>query len=236
MSNINLLLSIYFEEKNDEGLDVLKMLLSDADDSLVTVFGSGKRYQLRAKDLGATAEHFNLVQGKVMRPDGEIRFRYRPATSSSVWSKPGFPDPVAVTSEDEHEIFQLFLTLTKFSNTGLSAEIRDSAVFELLIPTVVSVTMEHTISECLIGFCLEILATRAWGYADAVPFRGLSVEEEWSAAKSDVLWLDLSVTGDSEHQYMFTSPGAKPKVPVPTVGVREKELVVYRLLPPRWRK
>ncbi len=67
------------------------------------------------------------------------------------------------------------------------------------------------------------------GYADIVPFRDLSLEEEWEVAKTDVLRANLATTADAQHQYLFLVSGAKPSVPVPKQSVREGLLTLYGL-------
>lgn len=142
MSEINLLTSIYFQEQNEEGLAILRSLLKGGGDTPVVLFAGGTKQQHPAEDLNKRAVSFNLVQGTVVGHEERIDFRYRPAASSKNWRPLQAPDPTDVYTEEQHEVFQLFLALTKFGSPGLSPEIRVAAVLEMLC---FSVTASETL-------------------------------------------------------------------------------------------
>lgn len=229
MSTLNLLAAVYFEESSEEGLMAVKKLLQNNENAQLTVYARNSREQLNKKAFMQGAQGFNMVEGE-LEPDRKIRFRYRPAPSSNVWARiAASPSPYEVLSADDHEVFTLSLMLTKFERPGIAPSIKNSAVFEFLCSVEhPGRTIEETISTQIVRFCSNLLS-KAWGYADVIPFRQLSLEEEWSIARTDLLWLDLSVTADAVHQYLFFTAGTQPPVKVPENGVSEGQLRVYRL-------
>ncbi len=229
MSTLNLLVRVYFEEHSQEGLAAVRALLERSENAHLTVYSRNRRTQMDARSFIEAAQRFNIVEGKI-DPDLEIKFRYRPAPSSIVWSGiSDIPSPHKVISSDEHEIFTLFLTLLKFERHKIDPSIKNSAVFEFLCKVEdPGKTIEETISRQLVNLCSDLLFG-AWGYADIIPFRQLSLEEEWSIARTDLLWLDLSVTADAVHQYLFFTAGTQPPVKVPENGVSAGPLRVFRL-------
>lgn len=48
MTKIDLLLTIYFEDKNEEGLSMLKKLLAAVDEARLTVFVGGEKQEIGA--------------------------------------------------------------------------------------------------------------------------------------------------------------------------------------------
>lgn len=249
LDQIDLLLSIFFEERNEEGLKAAKMRLDSAAKVQLSVFRGGSKQRLLAGDIAASiAAPFNLLEGVLDARDengslGKLYIRYRPAISSRSWAELGAPfDPEVLTeaasrvsSKEEAESFQFFLSLCSFENASRKANNINAAVFEVLHHSVVPAgNDEATILRTFQGSYPEMLKAPIWGFADFLPFRDLSLEEEWDAAAASTLWPDLSVSRDAFHQYMFAAPGSEPKVAVASNGVREGNLTIYRLSPPAW--
>jgi len=79
MTEINLLLSIYFEETLEEGLTTLTKLLAGSTDSTVTIFRSGKRQEYPAREINNNVEPFNFGPGSYESPRRRSQF---PVSSS----------------------------------------------------------------------------------------------------------------------------------------------------------
>jgi hypothetical protein len=247
MSDINLLLSVYFEEKNEEGLHVMRHLLAAADDLQLTVCAAGMKQRHLGEDAVARiSKPFNFIEGAltVRDPGGmstrRLDVRYRPAVSSTTWAKLDLSfDPTSlmeaasrIHSKEEAEDFQFLLSLKSFEGVSRKGNAVNAAVFEALHHSIPSAdTIEKTILQSFESVYPEMLNRQAWGYSNVVPFRNLSISEEWEAAGGEILWADLAISQDAEHQYLFATQGTQPKVVVPPVGVREGELTVYRLHP-----
>lgn len=249
MTKMDLLLTIFLEEKNDEGIVTLKKMLGAVDEAQLTLFVDGKKRQIEGVSVSERiSTPFNLIEGALSMSDGssDIRrldIRYRPAISSRAWAQLGAAsDPTSlmdaawrVHSQEEAEAFQLFLSLSSFEKASRQANNTHTAVFEALHYSLVPArTIELTIVQAFQDSYPEMLKSQIWGYADSVPFRNLSSSEEWSVAKASTMWPDLAISKDSLHQYMFATPSAQPKVAVPPSGVAEGDLAIYRLPIPPW--
>src|SRR6266568_4091747 len=246
MNPINLFLEIYCEEKKEQGLVALRRLLSQTQEAELTVF-SVDQWQRHDKETGVVriSRPFNVVQGTLRFgdqnarvPHGVIDVRYRPAISSKIWANLDFSmdrstlDQMAtrISSESDHETFEFQLSLKSFEGSSRSRGSMNMAVFEALCHSVSSAdSFGKTLLKTLGEICPELLAQPCWGYADIVPFRDLSLEEEWEVARTGVLWADLAATADVQHQHLFIVSGAKPSVPVPNQSVREGLLTLYDL-------
>jgi hypothetical protein len=228
MNSRQLLVRLFFEEHSEEGLNMLRKMCTVAKGADLTIYARNSRVRQHREQFISATPQFNIVEGEVYI-DGGIRIRYRPAVSSAVWADIVFEMPSHVTSSEQHELVQLFLTLLKFQHPTIDQSSKSSAVFEFLCPVEnVGDRIEETISAYVARFCPDLLAA-AWGYADIVPFRQLSLEEEWSIARTDLLWLDVSVTEGAEHQYLFCSSEAQPPVRHPDKPAYKSTLSIFKL-------
>ena len=238
MTEINLLFRLYFEESKQEGLIALQRVLARAVSADLSIFGGTSRRQVSG--LAAqmhVPEPFNVLEGVLMfggaegsTPQTEIDVRYRPAISSRLWRKLQIPDPSTSNLIQDPETFQFFLSLIGFEKPAIASGANNAAVLELLCCSIsVETTLEKTVAVWLMRLCPELVSRDLWGYADLIPFRQLSVEEEWRVARTDLLWADLAVTSDATHQYLLCSNNSKPSVAVPETGVREGPLTIYKL-------
>lgn len=140
-----------------------------------------------------------------------------------------------VHTQKESEDFQFLLSLFSLESSSGKHDTADVAIFEAFHYSLAPAdTVEKILIRAFEDHYPEMLQCQIWGYADIVPFRDLSLDEEWQGALTDVLWADLSVTKDSLHQYLFGTPGAKPKVALPSTAAKEGNLTIYRLPPPVW--
>ena len=238
MSKMNLLLQIYFEETNDEGLSAIKQLLAHADRADLTIFAGGSRCKLAGVNEINVPKTFNVLEGALMisNSDGsplksEVDIRYRPAVASTSWKKLALPVPTSIdANEEDRATFQLHLSLLGLDKSAASHDAESIAALDILCCSISALaTVEGTVLDQLARLCPELLKLELWGYADVVPFRQLSIEEESQVARTGVLWADQAVTANSLHQYLLRTPNAKTRVPVPEVGVREGRLIVYKL-------
>jgi hypothetical protein len=60
------------------------------------------------------------------------------------------------------------------------------------------------ISSVLNRLCAGLLRSGTWGYADVLPFRGLSLSEEWAVALTSLLWIEPPTAAEGNHQYVFS--------------------------------
>jgi hypothetical protein len=227
MTSTNLLLIIFFDERKEEGPAMLRKLLSAADNAEMTFFVHGRTEGSSADAaLARISSTFNFVEGTLTiharsADEAKLNVRYRPSILSKAWAQLDLPsDPAAlmdsasrVHSRKEGEDFQLLLSLTSFDSASRKHRTGTSAVFEALHHSVPQQkTIEKTILRSFKDAYPEMLKRKIWGYADAVPWRPLSITEEWEAAKGAIFWSDLAISKDAWHQYLFVSKGAQPKV------------------------
>src|SRR5262245_8720651 len=102
MSNINLLLEIYFDETDIEGLAAMQGLVSRAHDVQLEVFADG--HKLKSEDDNAVlliGKPFNfaacsLTVGDDLLNTSRIDVRYRPAIRSKMWARLDLPSDPAL--------------------------------------------------------------------------------------------------------------------------------------------
>lgn len=221
MNTTNLLLLIFLIDVRSEGLRASERLLASARDVKLMFFSDLQRHALSGRQaIARLSRGFNLVEGcatvsvSADPKKGPLRLniRYRPALSSKAWTKIGFPDVNGVPLEERYELtrqflhpledqhkfklLRLFLTLAKFEHPSRLQEDKVSGVVELLCHDYPKQgTVEETIIQCLLRCCPEILRSNAWGVADEVPFRQLTIEEEWETAETVALWGAVGADG-----------------------------------------
>lgn len=248
MSESNLLVSIFFNEAADEGIVTLRRLVSAAEKAQLLVFAGGGKQRILGEATGLRIpDAFNLLECELETSTGvqtsRLHVRYRPAISSKTWARLEIPpDPALlmgkaseINSKNEADNFQLLLSLRSLEKacdrTGTAA----GAVFEALHHSVPpTATVEEAVLRCFKTSYPEMLEREIWGYANAIPFRSLTVGEEWEAAIAAALWADPAVSQNAEFQYLFATAGAQPRVTVPKTGLSEGGLTVYRLRSPSW--
>ena len=241
MSETNLLVRIYSEEGNGEGISTLRRLFSAAEDLELVVFTGGRKHKSSGSQaIAHISQPFNLVEGALKirgrRAKTRLDIRYRPAISSSLWDKldltvdePSLQAAVSeVHSKMESEDFQFLLSLKSFESASCKSNNTNVAVLEALHYSIpLAETPEKTILRSFENSFPELLDREMWGYADVVPFRSLSISQEWEAAVADTLWPDLSISADAQHQYVFTTSRVKTLVKLPAKFTQEKQLTIY---------
>lgn len=245
MRPLNLLLETYIDESDNEGLAALLGMLSKAQDAQLHVSAGGRKSSgaLGKQLIEVISKPFNVVEGNLIvgtdpRNTRRIDIRYRPAIRSQMWARLELTSDRAVLRDRAASVqsgaaledFQFLLSLGSFERAAHKSHTIAVAVLEALHYSVFPAdTIERTILQAIEFGYPDILKQRIWGYANVIPFRGLSLGEEWEAARGSLFWADLALSRNSEHQYLFTTPGAEPRVPVPAVGVSEGALSIYRL-------
>lgn len=245
MNRVNLLVNTYFYEKNEEGIATLKSLISDADTARLTIFTQGAKGQFGREDgVLRIAEPFNLIEGNLeirqnMGEIGRVDIRYRPSISSKTWpriSLPSDPELLMKVASRAHapkdaDEFQLLLSLKSFETASLREKRGSTAVFEALYYSIpLSDSVEETILNLFRTTFRKLLEFEIWGHASLIPFRLLSIAEEWEAAAGMILWANLTILEGVHHQYLFVSRKVPlPKLSVPYKLLCQAELDVYRL-------
>jgi hypothetical protein len=244
MNEMNLLVNSYYPEQNEEGLATLRRLVSSANDVQLVVFAQGSMQKATKKDVDVRiSAQFNLIEGSlVVRQDGtgtrRLDIRYRPAVSSKTWENINLPSErdflrdatSRVRSPKEVEDYQLLLSLKSFESASRREKTDFMAVFEICHHSIESAdSAEVVILNSFRNTCPEMLRREIWGHASFIPFRTLSVGEEWEAAAGMIFWSDLTVLKGVQHQYLFVSQSASPKLTRPSDGTRVGELTIYRL-------
>jgi len=230
MTERSILLRLFFKESSNEGYSLVKRLYDAADDKVLTLYTSGRKYKYRDKELNP-ALRFNIAEGTMFGPQ-EIHVRYRPSVASPFWESVHASSPESVASKKDHELFEIFLTLSKFGRPSLSKEMQTSAVIELLCCNVRNTEeLPHAIVDTVNKLCPEIVLPSMWGYADSVPFRDLGVKDEWEIAMTDLLWLQPPTPSEAEHQF-FISSQSLPQFTLPHQLMKQGGLQIYAL--PTW--
>ena len=207
MTATSLLLTIFFDETKADGWSVLRELITDSRDCVITIYAQGNKETLSSRQFGAV-DRFNIAESVMQHDSGELWVRYRPAVASPRWSRIAPASNINVGDKANHELFQLFLTLSKLSRPGVSTASRTRGVVELLYRDITSSGgLEYAISSTLRSLCSELLRSGTWGFADPVPFRGLSLNEEWAVALTSALWIDPPTAAEGNHQYSFLCKG-----------------------------
>ena len=233
MRVFNILFRLYFEESNAEGVQVL-CAVSNRSQEVILKFPLEPDRSAGSRDTAnrALADCFQLVEGTLVAESPPlIEIRYRPSLSSKTWANSSsVPNVLPGMSKKEHQQFQLLLSFKSFERAARAKGLLKTAVLELLCHSVPeSITPEMTIYTCLQKTCPEILDQQLWGYADIVPFRQLSVKQEWEVARTDTFWSDLSETSMAQHQYLLLTPGGEPKVVIPASRVTHGRLALHKL-------
>jgi hypothetical protein len=188
---------------------------------------------------------YNLIEGTGTVSTGQlgsvqVDFRYRPAVSATGWQvlEPIVPSWVTdieprIQAAGGPDGFRFLLTLTSLQQSSIHYKRGEWAVFQGLYH---SISMNETIAEkirCLLEYtCPVVTGHSAWGYANVVPFRDLSVAEEWKISVATSLLSDLSRSQQKEHHYLFAAHDAKPPVPLPDNAIVVNDIIIYEL-PPR---
>lgn len=206
MTARNLLLTVFFDESKLDGWCSFSNLITRSCDSTtsVTVYAAGKKRVCSWSSLDPT-DRFNIAEVALMCDSRKLRLRYRPSVSSRWWYPLASQANVDIVKMQDHELFQLFLTLAKFSRPGLPEEARTRGVVELLWhDSIQNNDLEETMSTVAKDLCEGLLRPGTWGYADPVPSRGLSLDEEWEVALTSLLWIELPSAAEGNHQFVFS--------------------------------
>lgn len=219
------LLRIYLTERNSEALRCIREVARAADVIEAAIFTDWTTHYSREQQLLDSLKHrFNLLElrvvGQLLSENAtEINIRYRPSPISHTWidiSSANEAQINSIVSEEERRNFSLWLNLSKFSSVKSDVSVRETAVLEILSPIARGGTAhEDSIEMVIRQVCPKLLEIPFWGYADVLPMRDLSIEEEWFVARTDVFWLDLAATVDAEHQYLIKSSTGAPKIELP---------------------
>lgn len=243
MDETNLLLIIYCDDKRGECVRALNGLLERASDAELAIYANGKRHvRVGAEAIDGVPLSFNIVEGRISVPSPigsvkdyrKLEIRYRPAASSKAWAPlPGL-DPTGIRSIDEQTIWNMFMSLRPFEHKShvQAKHFGCLEVFGRSLPK--PSANEEGVSDFLHWTCPELVRCNLWGIADYLPFRNLTLQEEWEAAQGPLLWSDLSVIKDSWHQYLFKTEGTSPATQLPNTGVTCGPLTIYKLERPRW--
>jgi hypothetical protein len=135
MIDMNLLLTLFFNESKVDGWRTFSELITRSRDCVLTVFAAGAKRRSSA-DAFHPADRFNIAESLMIYDTRELRIRYRPSVASPRWSPLSPISKTHPSDEESHELFQLFLTLGKFSRPGLSEQARTCGVLELLCTAV----------------------------------------------------------------------------------------------------
>jgi hypothetical protein len=222
------LFSLFFDDSGDKGRDCFAALIDQSDDALVTVFADMGQESLHKKPEGKSLSSFNLLESvlnRQSRNEGVVHCRYRPAVSGGIWKRIETPDPSRVMSKTGLNTFELFLTFLQLQNTKAFSS---AAVFQVMCSFTGPVT-GSTLAEHLMLYVPDLVTLGMWGYANEIPFRDLSADEEWVVARTETLWRDLSVTVHGNHKYLFKTDTVTPKVPIPETGTRVGPITFYLL-------
>lgn len=203
MTATNLLLTVFFDESKADGGSIFRRLIERSSDCLLTLYAEGNK-QPSSPSAFCAGDRFNIAELLMKYDSRELRARYRPSVASSFWAPLSRPSDLDILDKQNHELFQLFLTLSKLSRPGVSTQSRNRGVVEFLWRDVTpSDRLEDTISSVLNSLCAGLLRSGTWGYADPVPFRGLTLNEEWAAALTGLLWIEPPTAAEGNHQYSF---------------------------------
>lgn len=207
MTATDLLLTIFFNESKVDGWSAFRELITRSRGCVLTIYADGNK-KTSSSTMFHAADRFNIAESVLQYDSRELCVRYRPSVASPHWSPILPTSNINVLDKTSHELFQLFLTLSKLSRPGVSREARTRGVVELLCRGIKSSHgLEHAISSTLNTLCAELVCSGTWGYADPVPFRGLSLNEEWAVALTSVLWIDPPTAAEGNHQYSFLCKG-----------------------------
>lgn len=204
MTATNLLLTIFFDESKADGRSAFRSLIARSSNCVLTLYAEGNK-QPSSPTAFSAADRFNIAESLMKYDSRELRARYRPSVTSSFWAAPlSRASDLDALDKQSHELFQLFLTLSKLSRPGVSEQARNRGAVELLwCDVTASDRLEDTISSVLNSLCAGLLRSGTWGYADPVPFRGLTLNEEWAVALTSLLWIEPPTAAEGNHQYSF---------------------------------
>jgi hypothetical protein len=245
MSDINILVAVVFDDALEGGVNVLHRLLARSTGLKLQVYRGWKRTAISGPKAGERlALGFNLVEGVatglrsslLITEQSELRFRFRPPVASQAWTKLDLPDRSPMGFTGPKAVWDIFMSLVPLGHPSRLPESKRFGVFELLCTSLSYSSTEDAIANLLNECCPDLPDIGAWGIANTVPFRPLTVDEEWRAARSFVFWADPGRLRETWYQYVFTTTSASPAVEVPLRGVHYGSLTIHKAETPGWAR